>query len=137
MNTEVQRRKKAVQFYYYQHLSKADICWQLPCSRSWLDRWLSRYDPDQVENSLADRKRGPHQRSSRWPEAIRQQVLAMRRMRSQRDQWPYALKGAAAIHYELHALQAAEVPPIRTIHAWLVDAGFKVLPIVKTKNNKF
>lgn len=123
MNTELQRRKKAVQLYYYQHLSKADICRQLPCSRPWLDRWLSRYDPDQVESSLQDRKRGPHHPSSLWPEAIRQQVLDMRRMRSQRDQWPYALKGAEAIHYELQALDISPVPPIRTIHSWLVGAG--------------
>lgn len=123
MNTALQRRKQAVQLYYYQHMSKADICRQLPCSRPWLDRWLSRYNPDEVESSLQDRKRGPHHPSSRWPEAIRQQVLEMRRMRGQRDQWPYALKGAEAIHYELQALHLSAVPPIRTIHSWLVDAG--------------
>jgi hypothetical protein len=123
MNTEFHRRKEAVQLYYYQHLSKATICRQLPCSRPWLDRWLSRYDPDHVESSLQDRKAGPHQPYSHWPAELRQQVIEMRRTRSQRDQWPYALKGAAAIYYELQALQAAEVPPIRTIHAWLVKAG--------------
>jgi hypothetical protein len=122
MNTELQQRKKAVQLYYYQNLSKADICRRLSCSRPWLDRWLNRYNPDAVENSLQDRKRGPHQGSSRWPKAIRQQVLDMRRMRSQRDQWPYALKGAAAIHYELQALHLPDVPPVRTIHSWLVNA---------------
>ena len=52
-----------------------------------------------------------------------QQVIDMRRTRSLRDQWPYALKGAEAIHYELQALGLSPVPPIRTIHSWLVKAG--------------
>jgi hypothetical protein len=47
----------------------------------------------------------------------------MRRVRSQREQWPYALKGAEAIHYELKALKSLELPPIRTIHRWLVQAS--------------
>lgn len=123
MDTELQRRKKAVHLYYYQHVSKADICRRLPCSRSWLDQWLTRYDPDHVDCSLHDRKRGPHQPSSRWPEAIQHQVLTMRRMRTQREQWPYALTGAEAIHYALQALGMSPVPPIRTIPSWLVKAG--------------
>ena len=122
MDTEVQRRKKAVQLYYYQHLSKAAICRHLPCSRPWLDRWLSRDEPDHAESSLQDRKRAPHHAFSRWPETLQQQVLDMRRARSQRDQWPYALKGAEAIYYELQALGVSPVPPIRTIHSWLVKA---------------
>jgi putative transposase len=123
MSTQFQQRKEAVQLYYYHHLSKAAICRQLSCSRSWLDRWLKRYDPDDVEGSLRDRSPGPQPPRSRWPDAIREQVLEMRRMRSDRTQWPYAFKGAAAIHYELHALQIPNVPPIRTIHSWLVQAG--------------
>jgi hypothetical protein len=46
----------------------------------------------------------------------------MRRSRSQRDKWPYALIGAEAIYYELQALRSSEVPPIRIIHRWLVAA---------------
>jgi IS30 family transposase len=123
MMTNLDHRKKAIELYYYQHLSKAEICRQLNCSRPWLDRWLKRYHPDQVERSLSDRKAGPHQPASPWSTGIRQQVLQMRRQRSQRDLWPYALIGAEAIHYELIALKSPEVPPIRTIHAWLVEAG--------------
>lgn len=123
MVTELDQRKEAVQLYYYQHLSKADICRRLNCSRPWLDRWLKRYDPDQVVVSLRDRKAGPKQARSPWSAQIRQQVLAMRRLRSQREQWPYALKGAEAIYYELKALNSPELPPIRTIHHWLVQAG--------------
>ena len=119
METELDCRKKAVQLYYYQHLSKAEICRRLDRSRPWLDCWLRRYDPDDVESSLCNHKAGPKQASTRWSAAIRQQVLAMRRVRSQQ---PYALRGAEAIHYELRALQSPQVPPVRTIHDWLVKA---------------
>ena len=123
MLTELERRKQAVQLYYYQHCSKAEICRQLSCNRAWVDRWLNRYDPDRVERSLQNRKPGPEHGSSRWSESLRQQVLDMRRSRSQREQWPYALKGAEAIHYELQALGVSPVPPIRTIHSWLVSTN--------------
>jgi putative transposase len=123
MCTQLARRKEAIQLYYYQHLSKAEICRRLNCSRPWLDRWLQRYDPDNVDTSLRNRNGGPQQANHKWSPEIRQQVLEMRRARSQRDQWPYALIGAAAIHYELVALHSPEIPPIRTIHSWLVAAG--------------
>ncbi len=122
MRTELDRRKEAVQLYYYQHLSKTEICQRLNCSRPWLNRWLEHYDPDDVEGSLSNRKAGPSQARSRWSSKVRQQVIEMRRLRSQRDKWPYALIGAAAIHYELEALRSSEVPPVRTIHRWLVAA---------------
>ena len=122
MRTELDDRKEAVQLYYYQHLSKTEICRQLSCSRPWLNRWLDRYDPDDVEGSLSNRNSDARQVRSRWSTEIRQQVIEMRRSRSQRDKWPYALIGAEAIHYELQALISPEVPPIRTIHRWLVAA---------------
>lgn len=122
MVTKLDQRKEAIQLYYYQHLSKAEICRRLTVSRPWLDRWLKRYNPDDVEDSLSDRKSGPKQASGPWSTKIRQQVIEMRRLRSQRDKQPYALIGAEAIHYELKALQSPEVPPIRTIHRWLVEA---------------
>lgn len=123
MGTELDRRKEAMRLYHYQHLAKAEICRRLNCSRPWLDRWLKRYDPDDVDNSLSNRSTAPQQARSPWSTAVRQQVLAMRRARSDRIQWPYALIGAAAIHYELLALKNPEVPPVRTIHRWLVAAG--------------
>lgn len=122
MTTESKQRSEAVQLYYYQHLSKAQICRRLNCSRTWLDRWLERYDPDNVESSLCDHKGGPQHPDSPWSTEIRQQVVEMRRVRSQRDLSPYALVGAEAIHYELQALHSPEVPPVRTIHRWLVAA---------------
>ena len=122
MCNELERRKQACQMYYYQNLRKADICRHLKCTRPWLDRWLERYDPDRVVASLSDHQAGPRQAYSPWSAKIRHQVIEMRRVRMQRDKWPYALKGAAAIHYELEALQQAEIPPVRTIHDWLVKA---------------
>lgn len=119
MKTEFERRKEAVRLYYYQDWSKADIRKRLNCTRSWLKRWLNRYNPDDVESSLSNRSRAPKQPYTPWSDEIRQQVVAMRQHRSQQ---PYALIGAAAIHYELKALESDEVPPIRTIHEWLNEA---------------
>jgi len=123
MDTELDRRKEAVRLYYYQHFAKSEICRRLDCSRPWLDRWLARYDPDDGENSLRNHSPAPKQANSPWSDGIRQQVLEMRRARSDREQWPYALIGAEAIHYELIALKSAEIPPVRTIHRWLVAGG--------------
>ena len=88
METELDCRKKAMQWYYYQHLTKAEICRRLNRSRPWLDCWLERYDPDDVEGSLSNRKAGPKQAGGHWSAKIRQQVIEMRRLRSQ---LPYAL----------------------------------------------
>ncbi|MCP5014397.1 MAG: transposase [Ketobacter sp.] len=123
MMTKLEQRKKVIQMYYYERLSKAEICRRQSCSRAWLNRWLQRYDPDDVDASLSDRKRGPRQTNQTWSDDIRQQTLEMRRLRSQNKLWPYALIGATAIHYELKALGSLEVPPVRTIHRWLVEAG--------------
>jgi putative transposase len=117
--TELNRRKEAAKLYYDDQLSKAAICRRLNCSRPWLDRWLGRYDPDNVEESLRDRSSAPQQPHTPWSETIRRRVLAMRR---RREKEPYQLIGAEAIHHELDALEATEVPPIRTIHSWLVEA---------------
>lgn len=124
----IQQRKEAIQLYYYRHWSKATICRQLHCSRPWLDRWLARYNPDDAEASLQDRPPIAHHANSPWSSDIRQQAEEMRRMRMQREQWPYALYGAATIHYELEQLQGAHVPPTRTIHRWLVKAGLVTPP---------
>ncbi|MHC4753128.1 MAG: helix-turn-helix domain-containing protein [Planctomycetota bacterium] len=123
MMTQLDLRRKVVQMYYYQHLSKAEICRRQNCSRPWLNRWLQRYNPDDIDTSLSDHKRGSKQANQTWSNEVRQQVLEMRCLRSQRDLWPYALIGAEAIHYELKALGNPEVPAVRTIHRWLVKAG--------------
>lgn len=122
MESELARRKEAVQLYYYHHLTKSVIQRRLQCSESWLNRWLSRYNPDDVDGSLSNRRPGPHGHASTWSSAIHEQVVTMRQERMDGTLGPYALIGAAAIHYELQALGSAETPPIRTIHRWLVAA---------------
>lgn len=119
----IQQRKEAVQLYYYRHWSKAAICRQLHCSRSWLDRWLARYNPDDAEASLQDCPPIAHHTNSPWSAEIRHQAEEMRRKRMDRDLWPYALYGAATIHAELKQLQGSHVPPTRTMHRWFVKAG--------------
>jgi putative transposase len=121
--TEIQRRKRAVALYYSEHQTKAAICHKLDCTFPWLDRWLARYDPDDVEGSLRDRKRGPHQPSTPWSPEIRKEVIAMRETRSDRERFPYAFIGAEAIRAELEALQREEIPPERTIHRWIAEQG--------------
>jgi putative transposase len=123
MRTKLEERKQVMLMYHVQHLSKAEICRRLNRSRPWLDRWLERYDPGDVERSLSDYKSGPKQGASPWSIQIRQQVIAMRRARSQEEQWRYAFIGAKAIHLELKALGSPEVPPVRTIHSWFVQAN--------------
>ena len=123
MSDELQERKRAMLIYHVQHLSKREICRQLRRPRSWLDRWLERYDPGDVEQSLQDHKDGPKQAKGQWSEGIHQQVIQMRRDHSQLEQWRYAYYGAEALYLELKALKSPEVPPTRTIHTWFVAAG--------------
>ena len=104
MTTKLEQRKRVVQMYYYERLSKAEICRRQSCPRAWLSRWLQRYDPDDVDASLSDRRPGPRQTSQTWSDDIKRQTLEMRLLRSQNELWPYALIGAKAIHYELKAL---------------------------------
>jgi len=123
MCDELEERKQAMLMYHVQGYSKAVISRQLKRSRPWLDRWLARYDPGAGVRSLHAQKAGPKQGQSPWSAAIRQQVLTLRRVRSQDPQWRYAYRGAEALHFELKALGSAEVPPIRTLHTWFVAEG--------------
>ena len=123
MRTEPKDRKQAMLMYHVEHLSKAEICQRLSRSRPWLDRWLKRYIPGDVEHSLQGQKAGPKAYPGCWSSEIRQQVIGMRQERSKEKKWRYAFMGAEAIHLELKALGYKEVPPVRTIHTWLVQAG--------------
>ena len=123
MCNEFEVRKLAMLLYHGQHLSKTEICQQVKRSRPWLDRWIDRYDPGDVDGSLQDHASGPNVGHGTWSIEIRQQVIEMRRMRSQDKQWRYAFLGAEAIHLELEALHSPEAPPARTIHEWFVQAG--------------
>jgi IS30 family transposase len=136
MCNKLEERKQAMLMYHSQHLSKAEICRRLSRSRYWLDCWLERYDPGDVEGSLSDYKTGPKHGNSPWSSAIRQQVIEMRKTRSQEPQWRYAFIGAKAIHLELKALGSPEVPPVRTIHHWFVKENLVDHPAEKSEEEK-
>lgn len=121
MCDKLEERKEAMLMYHVHHLGKTEICRRLKRSRPWLDRWLERYDPGYIEGSLSNHKTGPKDGNSHWSSAIRQQVIDMRKSRSEEPQWRYAFIGAKAIHLELKALGSLEVPPVRTIHHWFVQ----------------
>jgi hypothetical protein len=129
-------RKEAMLMYHVHHLSKAEICRRLKRSRPWLDRWLERYNPGDVTGSLSDHKTGPKHGGSPWSAAIRQQVIEMRKARSQEPQWRYAFIGAKAIHLELKALGSPEVPPVRTIHHWFVEEDLVDRPAKQSAEEK-
>jgi hypothetical protein len=123
MCDKLKERKQAMLMYHVEHFSKAEICRRLERSRPWLNRWLERYDPGDIEGSLRDQKSGPKNGNSTWSTTIREKVIKMRKNRSQEAQWRYAFIGAEAIHLELKALGSPEVPPARTIHRWFVEGG--------------
>ena len=136
MCDKLEERKEAMLMYHVHHLSKAKICRYLKRSRPWLDRWLERYDPGDVAGSLSDHKTGSKHGDSPWSSAIRQQVIEMRKTRSQDPQWRYAFIGAKAIHLELKALGSPEVPPVRTIHHWFVEEDLVDHPAEQSKGEK-
>jgi len=136
MCDKLEERKQTMLMYHMQHFSKAEICRRLKRSRPWLDRWLERYDPGDIEGSLSDHKTGPKHGNSPWSTAIRQQVIEMRKTRSQEPQWRYAFIGAKAIHLELKALGSPEVPPVRTIHHWFVEEDLVDHPAEQSKEAK-
>lgn len=121
---EIALRKQAIQRLLSGE-SKSSIARQLGKSRLWVIRWAARYRPDDPEGSLRDHDSAPKKPHRGWPEEVRQMVLRSREEREagQQPGYKYALISAAAIYYELCRLGLASVPPIRTIHAWLKQAG--------------
>ena len=109
---EIALRKEAVRLHLAGE-TKAAIGRALGKSRDWVRTWISRYDPDEPENSLRDHSSAPKQPHRRWPEALIQQAVTSRKLRMQASEpgYKYALMGAQAIHYELKALGITPVPP--------------------------
>jgi transposase-like protein len=128
-------RKEAIRLHLYEGKSKAETCRRMGRSRPWLDRWLVRYDPDDVDGSLDSGAPGPEAGATSYSPQTHDLVVAMRQERSRDDRHPYALCGAAAIHYELKALDSAEVPSVRTIHRWLKEAGL-IAPSTSTQEEE-
>jgi transposase InsO family protein len=120
--------------------TKSSISRALGKSRKWVSYWSARYDPSNPIRSLQNRSSAPQNPQQAWPDAIKQMVLNSRhlRMAAQAPTYEYALIGAEAIHFELKALGLSRVPPVRTIHYWIEQAGLVSAPQtreIKEKTN--
>jgi IS30 family transposase len=132
MKTEIELRQQAIALYL-QGWNKSQIARKLQRSRAWVNRWISRYQPDEPVLSLQNHSRAPRHRCRTYPERIKTMVLQMRmeRVKGKRAKYQYALVGAQAIYYELRDLHISPLPSIRTIHAWLKQADR--IPIRKSQ----
>jgi len=124
MIAKITLRKKAVQLHL-QGRTKIEIARRLKRSRPWVYRWVSRYDVRCPEESLQDRSCVPKTTQEGYPKKIKEMVLQSRRARQEGKlpKYQYALIGAEAIYYELRELNVSPLPPPRTIHSWLRQAG--------------
>lgn len=124
MKTEIALRKQAI-VLHLQGWNKSEIARKLQRSRPWVQRWISRYRPDEPQESLRDHSRAPKQMSWGYPERFKKMVLQMRveRVQGKQTKYQYALVSAPAIYYELCELHVSPLPSSRTIHRWLKRAG--------------
>jgi IS30 family transposase len=124
MITEITLRKKAV-CLDLQGLKKTEIAQRLNKTRLWVQRWVSRYDARFPEASLQNRSCAPKEIKEIYSKKIKDLALKSRKEREagKRAAYKYALMGAEAIYYELRELGLSPLPAVRTIHAWLKQAG--------------
>jgi|SRR3972149_2842951 len=123
MNTKVALRKEAV-CLHLQGVSKTEIARRLKKSRRWVYRWIARYDREQGEKSLGNHSSAPKHRKEIYPQKIKDMVVKSRKARKAgHRKYSYALVSAEAIYYELRDLGVSPLPPSRTIHFWLKQAG--------------
>lgn len=124
MGTEITLRKKAIKLWL-QGLSKSAIARRMGRPRLWVQRWIHRYDPSLGEASLQDRSSVPKHLREKYPKKVKEAALCSRKEREERKdpKYKHALVGADAIYYELQELGITPLPPPRTIHAWLKQAG--------------
>ena len=123
MKTESTLRKRAVALYL-QGWNKSEIARKLQRSRSWVQRWISRYHPDAPTMSLQDHSRAPQTMAWSYPKRIKNMVIQIRqeREKGKRAKYQYALVSAQAIYYESQELRVSPLPSPRTIHGWLKQA---------------
>jgi putative transposase len=124
MKTEIALRKRAIALHL-QGWNKSEIARKLQRSRSWVQRWIGRYQAEEPRLSLQDHSRAPQKRTWSYPERIKRMVLQIRveREKGKRAKYQYALVSAQAIYYELQELRISPLPAPRTIHLWLKQAG--------------
>ena len=123
MKTKVAVRKEAVRLHL-EGVPKTEIARRLKKSRRWVYRWIARYDRKPGAQSLENRSSAPQHRKEMYPQKIKDLVVQSRKARKAgHRKYPYALVSAEAIYYELRDLGVAPLPPPRTIHFWLKQAG--------------
>lgn len=124
MKTEIGLRKRAIALHL-QGWNKSEIARKLQRSRSWVQRWIGRYETETPRVSLQDHSRAPQKMTWSYPERIKNMVLQIRqeREKGKRTKYQYALVSAQAIYYELRDLRVSPLPSPRTIHSWLKQAG--------------
>jgi putative transposase len=123
MKTKVALRKEAVRLHG-QGIAKTEIARRLKKSRRWVYRWVARYDCKPGAKSLKNRSSAPKNRKELYPQKIKDMAVNSRKARKAGSgKYPYALVSAEAIYYELRELGVAPLPPARTIHFWLKQAG--------------
>jgi IS30 family transposase len=123
MKIKVALRKEAVRLHL-QDIPKTEIARRLKKSRRWVYRWIARYDRKQGSKSLENHSSAPKHRKEMYPQKIKDMAVKSRQARKVGGRkYPYALVSAEAIYYELRDLGVAPLPPPRTIHFWLKQAG--------------
>jgi IS30 family transposase len=124
MKSEIALRKQAIALHL-QGWNKSEIARKLQRTRSWVQRWVGRYDSNGPSASLQDHARAPKHIPWAFPERIKRMVLQIReeREKGKRAKYQYALVSAQAIYYELRELGVSPLPRPDTIHLWLKQAG--------------
>ena len=124
MKTEIALRKRAVGLHL-QGWKKSEIARKVQRSRRWVERWISRYEPDARTTSLQDHSRAPKHIPWAYPERIKRMVTQIRVAgeRGKRVKYQYALVSAQAIYYEMRELGISPLPTPDTMHLWLKQAG--------------
>jgi putative transposase len=124
MKSEIGLRKEAIALHL-QGWNKSEIARKLQRTRSWVQRWVGRYDSNAPTMSLQNHARAPKHIPWAFPERIKGMVLQIReeREKGKRAKYQYALVSAQAIYYELRELGVSPLPRPDTIHLWLKQAG--------------
>jgi putative transposase len=108
---ELKRRKQAVR-WYLRGMRFTEICERLDRHSTWLSKWLKRYRQGGWE-ALRDRSRRPHKVRAQTPDAVVNEILALRRLFESIHDREVAI-GAKAIQRVLFE-RRGEAPSISTI----------------------
>src|SRR5512143_1689817 len=105
MKTELKVRQQAITLHL-QGWNKSEIARKVQRSRRWVQRWISRYEPETPAKSLQDHSRAPKHIRWAYPEWIKRMAVQSRIAREQgkRANYQYALVSAQAIYYELREM---------------------------------